>query len=67
MFVAEARGIIVRTEDAVERVRAVQSGKSGTLDVGYLKSIEMSRFPRAFRAFTKNIPGEPEPVPGQRH
>lgn len=57
VFVAEARGIIVRTEDAVERVRAVQSGKSGTLDVGYLKSIEMSRFPKSVQSFHEKYPG----------
>lgn len=57
VFVGEARGIIARTEDAVERVRAVQNGKTGTLDVGYLKSIEMSRFPKSVQSFHEKYPG----------
>ena len=57
VFAGEARGIIARTEDAVERVRAVQNGKTGTLDVGYLKNIEMSRFPKSVQSFHEKYPG----------
>ena len=41
----------------MERVRAVQNGKSGTLDVGYLKGIEMSRFPKSVQSFHEKYPG----------
>ena len=57
VFVVEARGIINRTEDAVKRVRAVQGGKVGTLNVGYLKCIEMSRFPKTIQCFHEKYPG----------
>ena len=57
VFMGEAQGILARTEDAVERVRAVQNGKSGTLDVGYLKGIEMSRFPKSVQSFHEKYPG----------
>ena len=57
VFTGEAQGIINRTEDAVKRVRAVQGGKVGTLNVGYLKCIEMSRFPKTIQSFHEKYPG----------
>ena len=57
VFATEARGIIIRTEDAVRRVHAARDGRVGALNVGYLKCIEMSRFPKTIQSFHEKYPG----------
>lgn len=57
VFVSEARSIICRTEDAIKRVRDARDGKVGSLNIGYLKCIEMSRFPKTIQSFHEKYPG----------
>lgn len=56
MFIPEAEALISRTKQAVERVRSIQSGKIGTLCIGYLQCMEMSNFPQSIQNFHKRFP-----------
>lgn len=57
IFIPEAEAIISHTKSAFERVRAVQAGKTGELNIGYLKCMEMSRFPKSVQNFHHKYPG----------
>lgn len=57
IFISEAEGIISQTKLAFERVRAAQAGKTGELNIGYLKCMEMSRFPKSVQNFHHQYPG----------
>lgn len=57
LFVTEAEGIISRIHDSIEKVQAVQNGKSGRLSIGYLQCMEMSRFPKSIQNFHSKYPG----------
>lgn len=57
LFISEAESIIERINDAIQKVRAAQNGMTGNLNIGYLKCMEMSRFPRSVSNFHNNYPG----------
>ncbi|MCD7866161.1 MAG: LysR family transcriptional regulator, partial [Clostridiales bacterium] len=57
LFVSEAESLIHKLTDSIEKVRAVQDGRVGTLRIGYLKCMEMSRFPKSVQTFHNNYPG----------
>ncbi|MCD8117105.1 MAG: LysR family transcriptional regulator, partial [Oscillospiraceae bacterium] len=57
LFVSEAESLIRKLTDSIEKVRAVQDGMVGTLRIGYLKCMEMSRFPKSIQTFHNNYPG----------
>lgn len=57
IFISEAEAIISHTKNAFERVRAAQAGKTGELNIGYLKCMEMSRFPKSVQNFHHKYPG----------
>ncbi|MCC8081386.1 MAG: LysR family transcriptional regulator [Lachnospiraceae bacterium] len=56
LFVSEAESLIHKLTDSIERVRAVQDSMVGTLRIGYLKCMEMSRFPKSIQTFHNNYP-----------
>ena len=53
----DAEMIVSKYHDAVARVRAARDGMSGTLRIGYLQGIEMSRFPGMIQEFRAEYPG----------
>ncbi len=53
----DAEMIVSKYHDAVARVRAARDGMSGTLRIGYLQGIEMSRFPGIIQEFRAEYPG----------
>lgn len=57
LFVSEAESIIAKITDSVSKVRAVQKGMRGNLNIGYLKCMEMSRFPQTVQNFHNKYPG----------
>lgn len=57
VFVREAEGVISRMDDAVKRVRETANGVTGTLRIGYLKSMEKGKLPQTVRNFTRKNPG----------
>ncbi|MGI6721307.1 MAG: LysR family transcriptional regulator [Anaerovoracaceae bacterium] len=57
MFIPEAEGIIAKTSDAIQRVRAARDGRTGSLSIGYLQSMEMSSFPKSIQDFHNEYPG----------
>jgi LysR family transcriptional regulator, benzoate and cis,cis-muconate-responsive activator of ben and cat genes len=50
-FLTEARAVLQRSEDAVNAARAVATGSSGELHVGYAPSLTARILPPALRAF----------------
>ena len=57
LFISEAQAIIARISDATNRVRAAHNGITGNLNIGYLKCMEMSRFPKSIQNFHDHYPG----------
>jgi DNA-binding transcriptional LysR family regulator len=57
VFLAEARAVLQRAEEAVGAVRAVAGGTSGELHVGYAPSLTVQILPRALRSFQAEFPG----------
>jgi DNA-binding transcriptional LysR family regulator len=56
VFLAEAKTILQRAEDAVKNARAVAAGASGELHVGYAPSLTVKILPQALRAFQTQFP-----------
>jgi LysR family transcriptional regulator, benzoate and cis,cis-muconate-responsive activator of ben and cat genes len=56
-FLAEARIILRRAEDAVEMAKDVARGKRGHIHVGYAPSLTVELLPRALKYFRESNPG----------
>jgi DNA-binding transcriptional LysR family regulator len=56
LFLAEARAVLQRAEEAVTAVRAVADGSTGELHVGYAPSLTVQILPRALRSFQAEFP-----------
>jgi DNA-binding transcriptional LysR family regulator len=56
VFLAEARAVLLRTEQAVQAARAVATGKSGELHAGYAPVPTVQILPPALRAFQAELP-----------
>ena len=57
IFLAEARAVLVRADEAVKAVRAIAGGTLGELHVGYAPSLTVQILPRALRRFQAEVPG----------
>jgi len=57
VFLAEARVVLERAEDAVQMAKAVAGGKRGEIHVGYAPSLTVELLPRALRYFRESNPG----------
>jgi DNA-binding transcriptional LysR family regulator len=55
-FVVEARAVLQRVDDAVEKARTVATGGRGELHVGYAPSLTARMLPPALRAFQAELP-----------
>ena len=56
-FLIEARAVLQRAEDAVKAARAIATGGSGELHVGYAPSLTARILPPMLRAFQAELPG----------
>ena len=56
VFLTEARSVLERAEAAVNAARAVATGESGELHVGYAPSLTARILPKALRAFQAELP-----------
>jgi len=56
IFVGEARSIIAKIESSIARTRAVSSGFTGALSVGYIAGFSHTRFPTFMRSFYAQYP-----------
>ena len=57
VFLNEARAILQRAGEAVRMVKAVASGESGEIRVGYAPSLTVEILPRALKCFQEANPG----------
>jgi DNA-binding transcriptional LysR family regulator len=57
IFLAEARAVLQRVAEAVQTVKAVNSGEKGELHVGYAPSLTTRLLPQALRLFQKEADG----------
>src|SRR5437879_11480138 len=57
VFLAEARTLLQRAEDAVQMAEAVAGGERGGIHVGYAPSLTVELLPRALRCFRESSPG----------
>jgi DNA-binding transcriptional LysR family regulator len=57
VFLNEARAVLDRAEEATRAVKAISSGASGELHVGYAPSLAVDILPRALRQFQVEMPG----------
>lgn len=57
VFLGEARAVLLRADQAVEKVRAAAVQCRGKLNVGYAPSLTVKLLPQALRIFEKNFPG----------
>jgi LysR family transcriptional regulator, benzoate and cis,cis-muconate-responsive activator of ben and cat genes len=55
-FLAEARAVLQRADEAVKNARAVAAGAGGEIHVGYAPSLTIQILPRALRAFQVKFP-----------
>lgn len=56
IFIKEAEKVLNVTNEAVDRVRAAYNGKTGSLNIGYLKSMEASGLPGIIQKFHHKYP-----------
>jgi DNA-binding transcriptional LysR family regulator len=56
-FLAEARAVLRRAEEAVRVAKAVADGRQGEIHVGYAPSLTVELLPRALRYFHATNPG----------
>jgi len=56
VFLVEARAVLDRTEEAVQKARTVATGGRGELHVGYAPSLTARILPSALRAFQAELP-----------
>jgi LysR family transcriptional regulator, benzoate and cis,cis-muconate-responsive activator of ben and cat genes len=57
VFLVEARAVLKRAEEAVQTAKAVASGKSGEVHVGYAPSLTVELLPNTLRIFQEANPG----------
>jgi DNA-binding transcriptional LysR family regulator len=57
VFLNEARAVLDRAEEATRAVKAINSGASGELHVGFAPSLAVDILPRALRQFQIEMPG----------
>ena len=57
LFVPEAQAIVVRLQEAQEKLHAARDGMTGSLSIGYLQSVEMTQFPGSIQEFSEDYPG----------
>ena len=57
LFLNEARAVLDRVDEATRAVKAISSGASGELHVGYAPSLAVDILPRALRQFQTEMPG----------
>ena len=57
VFLAEARAVLQRVAEAVQTVKAVNSGEKGELHVGYAPSLTTRLLPQALRLFQEEAGG----------
>lgn len=55
-FLIEARAVLQRAEDAVKSARAIATGVSGELHIGYAPSLTARILPATLRAFQAELP-----------
>jgi len=56
VFFDEARAVLQRADEAVEKARAVSGGMSGEINVGYAPSLTVQILPAALRKFQGRFP-----------
>lgn len=57
IFVGEARALIERTREAIEKVQSVKKGYTGQLRIGYLQAVELGALPKTIQNFHAKYPG----------
>src|ERR1700691_670401 len=57
IFLNEARAVLLRSDEAVQAVRAVAKGARGQVRVGYAPSLTVEILPRALKLFEQQHPG----------
>lgn len=57
VFLNEARAVLDRAEEATRAVKAISSGATGELHVGFAPSLAVDILPRALRQFQAEAPG----------
>jgi DNA-binding transcriptional LysR family regulator len=57
IFLNEARAVLLRSDEAVQAVRAVAKGERGQVRVGYAPSLTVEILPRALKLFEQEHPG----------
>jgi DNA-binding transcriptional LysR family regulator len=56
VFLAEARAVLQRTDEAVAKARAVAGGIAGAINIGYAPSLTVQILPPALRKFQAQYP-----------
>ena len=56
VFLAEARGVLQRASEAVEKARTVSGGTGGEISIGYAPSLTVQILPQALRKFQEQFP-----------
>jgi DNA-binding transcriptional LysR family regulator len=57
LFLNEARAVLLRSDEAVQAVRAVAQGTRGQVRVGYAPSLTVEVLPKALKLFEQQHPG----------
>ena len=57
IFLNEARAVLLRSDEAVQAVRAVAKGARGQVKVGYAPSLTVQILPKALKLFEQDHPG----------
>jgi DNA-binding transcriptional LysR family regulator len=57
IFLTEARAVLLRTDEAVQTIRAVASGSRGQVRIGYAPSLTVEILPKALKIFEQAHPG----------
>jgi len=56
VFLSEARAVLQRASDAVEKARAMAGGVSGEINIGYAPSLTVQILPPALRKYQEQFP-----------
>ena len=56
VFLGEARAVLQRASEAVEKARAVSGGTAGEISIGYAPSLTVQILPQALRRFQEQFP-----------
>jgi DNA-binding transcriptional LysR family regulator len=57
LFLNEARAVLLRSDEAIQAVRAVAKGAGGQVRVGYAPSLSVEILPKALKLFEQENPG----------